>query len=276
MNFSFKVFAPIVVICLSLSMAYAQSETPKSEWTILPGKHVIPLFTADTRAHRLSLHKPFNDPGYIGSMGGIFPVVRLNKWGKTFQFSAASTLYTTLESYSNRGYLVNVDFFVDFFLDVKLNQSWALRGGLGHTSQHLADDAISAGLKAINFTRDYGQAFVVYTFPKQKAFIYTGGILNTHFKTDIDFGTELMFQIGFEHWPVKWLDNNYLYYAGDIKFRGEQNFGTTQNIQVGYKYMRPLDHTFRFCLNYTTGYEERGQFYDQKRNFATLGIYFDF
>jgi hypothetical protein len=276
-----KHFIPIISLLtltwiLANNSVYGQSTDTLQVWTILPKEHLVPIFTADTRSHRIGLHKPLGESGIIGSMGGIFPLVKLNKWDKSAQFSAASTVYTTLETYTNRGYVVNVDYFVDFFLDVTLNAHFSLRGGMGHTSQHLADDALQAGLKPINFTRDYGQLFIVYNLPNQKGFCYGGGVLNSHFKTKIDFGTKTMFQLGFEHWPVKWLDHNYLYYAGDIKWRGELNYGTTQNVQIGYKYMQPLSHTLRLCLNYTSGYEERGQFYDQQRNLTTMSLYFDF
>ncbi len=266
----------LVFNCLLCSNMFAQSDSATEAFTFLPKSHIVPLFTADTRSHRLSLHKPFNDVGYIGSMGGIFPLVNLNKWNKQFQFSAASTVYTTLDKYTNRGYLVNVDFFVDFFFDVKLNDIISIRSGLGHTSQHLADDAVSTGLVAINYTRDYGQLFLVLTLPEQRVILYGGGILNTSFRTDVNFETKAMFQAGFEHSPVKWYQHNYLYYAADVKFRGELNFGTTQNIQLGYKYARLMQNTFRLCLNYTSGYEERGQFYNQKNKFVSLGMYFDF
>lgn len=265
-----------LLLCLVLLGKYAISQTDSShlKWDILPNTHLVKLFTADTRAHRLSLHKPWGNNGYVGSMGGIFPVAKIYNNQRAFQVSVASTVYTTLQRWVNRGILVNIDFFVDIYGDYKINNNWAIRGAIGHTSQHLSDDAMIAGNMPINYTRDYGQLFGIYN---TKHFSCHAGItLNTNLKTTKDYGVVLMPQFGFEHSPINWKTNSSLYYAADIKFRGEHNYGTIQNIQVGYKYNKSLQHTFRFCVNYTSGYEERGQFYTQKRNFMQTGVYFDF
>lgn len=247
------------------------------KWKVLPETHVVPLFTADSRAHRLSLQSPLTDNGFIGSMGGIFPIFSVERNKKTFQFSTASTVYTTLRRWTNRGRLINVDFFVDFFGDLKFSDKWVIRTGVGHTSQHLTDDAIiDLGINAINYTRDYGQLFGVYTHHHNLFRAYAGVTYHTTFKTTSDLGQVFIPQIGFEHNALKWKDHNYFYYAFDIKFRGELDYRTTQNYQAGYKYGIPGKHTFRFALNHSIGLDERGQFYTQNRNFSTLGIFFDF
>jgi hypothetical protein len=273
-----KVLAVVFVLLIAgVAKTMAQQDSSSKKWDILPDKHIVPLFTADGRAHRLSLIKPFNDNGYIGSMGGIFPLVAFTKNKHTLQFSAASTVYTTLRKWTDRGRLINVDFFVDFFLDLKLNEQWALRGGIGHTSQHLTDDAIQdLGLVPIQYTRDYGQLFGVYTNTKYRLLCYGGWIFNGNLKTTINMGAVSMFQLGFEHAPIKWFDHNYIYYAADLKFRGESDYRTIHSAQLGYKYAHAGKHTFRFAAGYTGGMDERGQFYKQRRDFGTLGMYFDF
>lgn len=273
-----KKILPILLLFFHVCGAKAQSaDSTKLQWTMLPEKHLVPLFTADSRAHRLSIQKPLNDNGYIGSMGGIFPVFSAGNHKRTFQFSAASTVYTTLRRWTDRGRLINVDFFVDFFGDLKLNEQWALRGGIGHTSQHLSDDAVvDEGARPINYTRDYGQLFGVYTHAKYNFRAYAGLTFNTNFKTTRSLGPILIPQIGWEHSPVKWKTNNFLYYAFDIKWRGELNYRTIQNYQLGYKYTIPYKHSLRFAINHSRGLDERGQFYTQTRNFTTFGFFFDF
>jgi hypothetical protein len=267
----------LITLIVCHCVGFAQTDSAQIKWSILPTNHLVPLFTADSRAHRLSLQKPFTDNGYIGSMGGIFPVVTVSKNNKAFQLSVASTVYTTLRKWTDRGRLLNIDFFVDFFGDVKLNEHWALRTSIGHTSQHLSDDAIiDEGKKPINYTRDYAQFFGDYQNPRYRFRVYGGLTYNGNFKTTKSYGVVLMPQIGFEHSPIKWLLHNYLYYAADIKFRGENNYKTIQNYQIGYKYSIEKIRAFRFALNYSRGLDERGQFYTQTRNFATLGIFFDF
>jgi hypothetical protein len=260
----------------SLSLSAQESDSLLRTWKILPDTHIVPLFTADSRSHRLSIQKPFNDNGYIGSMGGIFPVVSTTKNNRTLQLSAASTVYTTLRRWTDRGRLINIDFFVDIFFDVRFNKHWALRTGVGHTSQHFSDDAIQDGLRPINYTRDYGQVFGVYTSASGRFLAYGGWIFNHSFKTTRNLSPISIFQLGFEHSPVKWLDNNYLFYGADIKFRGENDYRTIRNYQAGYKYARPGKHTLRCAVNYSTGLDERGQFYTSNRDLLTLGLFFDF
>jgi hypothetical protein len=266
----------VIVLTTSKNNSFAQTQDSIPKWTILPESHIVPLFTADSRAHRLSIQKPISDNGYIASMGGIFPIFSREKNKRIIQFSGASTVYTTLRRWTDRGRLINIDFFVDLYLDFKLNDHWAIRTGAGHTSQHLSDDAIQDGLKQINYTRDYGQVFGVYSLPQYRFFCYGGWIFNNSFKTTSNMSPVSMFQFGFEHSPLKWFDNNYLYYAADIKFRGEMNYKTIQNYQLGYKYARPGKHTLRGAINYSTGLDERGQFYTQYRELLTTGVFLDF
>lgn len=288
-RYPFKRFVAITGASLLLHPLFAQapadtiniSRPKKTQLTFLPESHLIPLFTADERAHRTSI---CNIPGggeLIGSMGGIFPVARIGRSPKrAFQFSVASTLYTTLIRARVGGSLLNTDFFVDIMLDLKLNDKYLVRVGSGHTSQHLSDDVVNKYL-GINYVRDYHQLFLVRQFPKQRLMTYAGFIYNFNLKTTndsqaLDLSNRPMFQLGFEHAPWQFSRMGQLYWAGDIKFRGEVNYGTTQNIQAGVKFMNASKRTFRIAANYSWGYDERGQFYTHKRSFFSAGFYFDF
>lgn len=273
-----KKILSILLLFFHLYGTKAQSaDTTALKWTMLPETNLVPLFTADSRAHRLSIQKPVDDNGYIGSMGGIFPVFSAANNKRTFQLSAAATVYTTLRRWTDRGRLINVDFFVDIFGDLKLTEQWAIRSGIGHTSQHLSDDAVvDEGTHPINYTRDYGQLFGVYNNAKYAFRAYAGLTFNTNFKTTRSLGPIFIPQIGWEHSVVKWKAHNYLYYAFDIKLRGELDYRTIQNYQFGYKYGIPNKHTLRFAINHSRGLDERGQFYTETRNFTTFGFFFDF
>ncbi len=253
-----------------------QQELTKYKWEILPTTHLVPLYTADSRAHRLSIQKPFDSRGYIGSMGGIFPLASLSNGKQKLQFSAASSVYTTLKRWDSRGQLVNIDFFVDVFIDLELNKHFSLRSGAGHTSQHLSDDALQAGLVPINFVRDYYQAFVNYKNAQYHLFTYGGIIYNHNFKTTADISGMSILQLGLEHSPINWGTCNFIYYAGDIKFREESNFGNSLNLQLGYKYATENSRVFRLAVNYFNGLSEVGQTYRQLNEQATISLYFDF
>jgi hypothetical protein len=262
------------------------SSQTQPRFTFIPESRIIPLFTADQRAHRLSIQYIFKKDSaeFIGSMGGVFPVVNMQLGPRTLQFSVASTLYTTLRRSVSAGDLINTDFFVDLLLDLKWNEHFSFRTGMGHTSQHLSDDALKkfGNLTSINYVRDYYQLFVVYQLPRHSLMTYGGVYYNHNFKTtDADqhafdkSGTPI-FQLGFEHAPFRISPKGRVYYAGDIKFHGEFDYQTTQNLQVGVKFSNAQKKTFRTALNWSSGYEERGQFYTQQRSFFTLGLYFDF
>lgn len=248
----------------------------KYNFQLLPQSHIVQLYTADSRAHRTSVQKPINSRGYIGSMGGVFPVASISHLNQKIQFSVASSAYLTLNRWTNKGQVVNVDFFVDMLFDLQINNNFSLRTGGGHTSQHLSDDAIQVGMISINYVRDYYLLFLNYNSNKKQFYAYGGITYNHNFKTTIDYSRFSIFQLGFEHSPIKWQKNNYIYYAFDLKFREESNFATSNNFQIGYKYALPMKKTSRVAFNYFTGLSEVGQTYKAISDFTTLGIYFDF
>lgn len=252
--------------------------TPKITTQWLPNK-LISAFTADARTHRLQILKRTQGTEFFGSMGGQFPVVNINALGKTLQVSAAGSTYLTLQRYVQRGQVINVDFFVDFLFDLELRKSWFLRGGFGHTSQHIADDAVASGITPINYVKDYGQLFSVHKLYNNRIMLYEGLYYFDNFKIGDaiprDLSGKILLQTGGEYQFFTWQKAHALYIAGDIKFRQEFSFKTTQNIQLGYVANMPPNRRFRFAYNYLSGFDERGQFYNQRINLHTLGAYFE-
>lgn len=244
-------------------------------------QRIVPIFTADARAHRLQLQKTTQGRQFFGSMGMQFPLVNLNALGKTLQFSVASSVYTTLKRYNQRGETVNVDYFVDFFFDLKLSQTWYLRSSYGHTSQHLSDDAVNAGLTPINYAKDYVQLHSVHRLFKNKLLLYGGFYYFHNYKIgEMGIAKNLsgksMLHAGGEVTLFQFNPSNALYAAADIKLREEFNFGNTHCLQLGYKLHQSNQEHFRLAYQYLGGYEERGQFYKQQVNLHTIGAYFDF
>lgn len=264
----------------SLNANENKEDSSKIRFTFIPDTHIIPLFTADQRAHRLSVYSHIGTSEFIGSMGGIFPVAQLSRKNKSMQFSVASSLYTTLLRSGKGGTLINADFFVDLFFDLKLNEKFQFRFSSGHTSQHLSDDGSNL-YTPINYVRDYFQLFSIYQITAQHAFVYGGIILNHNLKTTdgtqaFDMSGKPSFQMGFEHVPFKISKQGSLFWGGDIKFRAENDLGTTQNIQAGIKFKNAHERVIRIAGNYSSGYDERGQFYTQQVNFVHLGFTFEF
>jgi hypothetical protein len=244
-------------------------------------KRMIPVFTADARAHRLQLLKTTQGTQFFTSMGMQFPLVNINALGKTLQFSVASSVYATLKRYTKRGETVNVDYFVDFFFDLKLSQTWYLRSSYGHTSQHLSDDAINAGLTPINYVKDYVQLHSVHRLLKNKLLLYGGFYYFHNYKIgEMNLAKNLsgsvLLHAGGEITLFQFNPSNAIYAAADIKLREEFDFGNTHCLQLGYKLHQSNQEHFRLAYQYLGGYEERGQFYKQQTNLHTIGAYFDF
>ncbi|MFI5222336.1 MAG: hypothetical protein ACHQK8_08430, partial [Bacteroidia bacterium] len=242
----------------------------KTQWEFLPAKSLVPLFTADQRAHRLTACNVIGTGEVLGSMGGIFPVLNASGKKRTFQFSAAATLYTTLVRYANGGTLLNTDFFVNLFFDYKITDKFCIRFDDGHTSQHFSDDAVIDQLPVINYVRDFFSLYGIYT--ADRYMFYSGFIFNHNFKTTdatnaYNLSETPMLQFGFEHdiyrfpgWSEKGKKQCAFFWAGDLKLRGEFNYGSTQTLQAGYKIRNEHNRTMRIVVNWGSGYEERGQY----------------
>ncbi|MDZ4667384.1 MAG: DUF1207 domain-containing protein [bacterium] len=245
--------------------------------SMLPNEKVVAVYTADLRANRMSFQRNFDGLNYTASMGGIYPLANINIPKFISQLSVAGSTYLTLTRQNNAGSVENVDFFADVFYDIQLTQDWVVRLGTGHSSQHLSDDAIIAGASFKNYVKDYHQMQLVYKLAKHKLQSYAGVYYVYNFKTSSDISKKLMWQFGWEHQPFKTVAFlRHLYYAGDIKFRQELNYAHTLNIQVGYKISNEKSSIFRLAFDYSQGKDERGYYMPAERNYAHIGIYFDF
>lgn len=253
-----------------------------SRWKLqlLPSR-LVPTFTADARAHRLQLLKTTQGSAFYGSMGGIFPAVQANVLNMPVQFSVAASTYLTLKRYVQRGEVINTDYFVDFLFDAQIAPKWYVRFGFGHTSQHLADDALNVGFVPRNYVKDYTQLQVMRYFLNRRLWCYAGGYYFKNFKIGdsipVDWSGKVMLQTGAEADLYQFGQSCAIYAAFDVKFRQEFDFATTQGIQFGVKYHTQQNHrAMRLAYHYLSGYDERGQFYKDRINLHTLGVYFDF
>ncbi len=269
----------LIITTLSIQNNFAQTgDSAQVKWGALPQKKLVPLFTGDARAHRISIQRVLGNNSYQGSMGGIFPLIQVQKNKNVLQLCAAATTYLTLKRSINHGSLENIDFFADVYLDAKVTDYFFLRLGTGHTSQHLSDDAINKGAPFANYARDYHQLFGIYKNKKYDFFVYSGIVFNYNFKTQagINISNTPIIQFGFEHTPVRINKIHSVYYAGDFKLHGELNYQGSQHVQLGYRFQKKELKVFRIAWDYSAGLEERGQYYKQSRNFSSIGIYLEF
>jgi hypothetical protein len=236
----------------------------------------VPVFTADATAHRTQGRKDLASLAYHLSLGGNMPIVQ---W-KNIQAGVAASFYSALRRYTNRGETVNADYYIDFWADYKINSEWIVHGGIGHTSHHLTDDAIRSGLIPNNYVKDYGKLMVVYQ-RNNKLLLYAGGYYISNFKIGVqniayDYSGKIMLQNGTQWNFYQWKEQNSLFIAADVKWRQEFNFGTTQTFQTGVQLGKNCSRNIKVAYQFTSGYDERGQFYDQKTDLHTIGVYLDY
>ncbi len=263
-----------VLLCITIHAA----ASAQGNLELLPAARTIPPFTANPTEHRLSLAKVFEENRYIGSLGGVMPLVEVRSGGSTAQLSVAGTFYSHLSSADHQFIVTTGDFFVDALLDIQYTSAFAFRAGMGHTSQHLMDDALEVMSlpHSINYARDYLQFFAVHKNTSIGGFLYAGCFYNYSFIINSHLDGTMMYEFGGEAVNAPLAPTVRLYIAADIKLRGESAFGTSQNYQAGIKIARDDGgRSVRCAVNYQTGLEERGQFYNRRVTQTVLGFYFD-
>lgn len=241
----------------------------------VPAKKLVPLFTASGTEHRVSYAKHLTSGTFSGSMGGSLPAADVRAFGLLCQVSAGGSVHTTLRNAGAKFSVTNADFVVDITFDVPVSDATIVRTGWGHTSHHLADDAVGAGLTPNNYARDYYALYGVHTLPFADTRVYAGVQYSYSFLINTRIDGQWMPHLGGEGTFLRVWNGAVLYGAADIKLRGELEYGSTQSFQVGLKAQSPLNRNLRLAYTFRTGLEERGQFYDRRTATHTIGLYFD-
>jgi hypothetical protein len=267
-----------LVLCAASPIAHA------ADITLLPSQRIVQPFSANATEHRMSLTKVFDENMYIGSLGGVFPLADVAMEGYKAQFSLAGTFYTNLSAAAHQYIVTNGDYYVDAIVDISVPSALTLRLGMGHTSQHLMDDAIeSEGLPhSLNYVRDYVQLFAIKDIRAIGGFLYAGAFYNYAFIINTHRDGTMIYEAGGEALNYAFSPMLHAYLAADVKLRGESAFGTTQNYQLGLKLSPGWagsgsegTRALRVALNYQAGLEERGQFYQRRVHRVSIGAYFD-
>ncbi|MCG9881111.1 MAG: DUF1207 domain-containing protein [Bacteroidia bacterium] len=267
----------ILLILFCIATTVRGNDSTQLKLKAFPSEKMVGIFSADARAHRLGFSRNFDGNNYGISMGNIFPVLNAKK-GKAFaQLNVAGSTYLTLLRLNQAGSVLNSDYFADVFVDLSFQSPFILRLGTGHSSQHLSDDAIVSNLYSYqNYAKDYHQITGIYQTQQKNFLAYAGLFYNYNFKTSSNISNKQLWQMGFLHYPFKNKHLKSFFYGADIKFREELNFDHSLNMQVGYAIKSEDEHAIRLAFNYSQGTDERGYFHPAQRNFAHVGIYFEY
>ena len=261
-----------------VSVAAAQQEAPAAPATdvvLFPRDRIFPKFFADGSVEQFSIAKDAISRHIVGSIGGIQRVVQLSHpSGTLIQIGVGATVYGSFIRSPGQLQVVTADFYVDFPIEFRFSDRFALRTGWGHYSAHLVDDGIEQlHLTSINYAKDYIPLFAAYDIPSVALTTYGG--LRIDYFTIPERNAHTLFQVGIQGGDLPIFSLGHLYGAIDIKIRSEVNWGTTQSYQVGFKFLEQGSSGFRIAYTYRTGIDDRGQFYQNRTTVSLVGVYFD-
>ncbi|MEW6512237.1 MAG: hypothetical protein AB1428_14905 [Bacteroidota bacterium] len=239
-----------------------------------PGDKIFPRFRADALAHQLSLSKVTDNREWIGAIGGQVPIVNVADGDLTVQFGIGASVFNRIIKTSGHITVFTVDYRVDFPVDVKLKEI-VLRIGYGHISNHYADDGIEIlQRRSINAVKDYIQVGVARAVGIIAGEVYAAALYNYHTEPLPDRRWVLQAGGGFGNTSLaSWL---WIYGAIDLKLKEEVNWGSTQSYQVGFRFVPRAEYALRLAYTFRTGFEERGQLYNQSVAASLISLFIDF
>ncbi|HMU44440.1 MAG TPA: hypothetical protein PKA80_14175 [Ignavibacteriaceae bacterium] len=241
---------------------------------LFPESKIYQKYYADALVHQFSLSKHFETNEWFGNIGLEKPLADLKFDQNIYQFTVAATVFNTLKITPPHIQVFTADYLVDFFLDKNFFDDFILRLNWGHLSAHFSDDGIiQLNKKSINYVRDYLAIQAEKLMTDFNGKIYLNATYNFHNEPKKTKHTH--FQFGFD--AGKYLSDKILFYfAFDFKLKEEVNFGSTKSFQLGIKYPQDEISFIRIAYTFRTGFEERGQLYNESNSKHLLGLFFDF
>ena len=269
-----RTIAPLLLLILA-AVCRAQIPSQGEPGTIefLPAVKIFPAFTADALTHQISLSHVTNDLDWIGTIGGSIPIAQLHLRDAELQVGVAASTFNRL--ITPPGLTVyTTDFKVDFPLDVRLSAT-SFRFGLGHYSCHFEDDGIEIlGKHSIQYIKDYYMFAVARDVDLIRGHVYLAGQWTHHNIPMHD--KPWMLQFGSEAGNMELNPFVRLYCAIDIKLKQEVSWGSTQSYQVGARFLTKGTRDLRLAYTVRRGFDERGQFFDQRENVEVISLFVDF
>ena len=246
----------------------------QTSFRLFPEDKIYQKYYADAISHQFSLQKHFESNEWFGNIGTDKPLLNFTINDNLYQFTIAATVFNTLKITPPHIQVFTADYLVDFFLDRNFGNNYILRFNWGHLSAHFSDDGIlQLNQTSINYVRDYLGLQAEKLIDPVNGKAYIAATLNFHNEPRKNKHTRL--QLGFDA-GKRILENTLLYFAFDFKMKAEVNNGTTKAFQVGFKYPQNSNSFIRLAYTFRTGYEERGQLYEETNSKNILGLYFDF
>jgi len=262
---------PLFPLLVTAILAWAQARTQTSV-EFFPEVRLFPRLAADALTHHISLSKVTHNRDWIGTIGGVAPLVSVRSPEVTWQLSAAVTTFNRL--IKPPGITVyTIDYKVDIPIDVRYDD-FAFRLAIGHYSGHFADDAIELlGKSSIQSVKDYLTVAASHDLPHGWGFVYAGVQYNYNNIPVHDRPWQI--QWGFDAGNVPFLGFAVLYCAVDIKLKQEVAWGSTQSYQAGARLVEKARYLLRVAYTHRRGHDERGQFFNTRETVNLISIFLD-
>jgi hypothetical protein len=243
-----------------------------------PDELFAPLLADPRELHfALRLAFPFNDESAaevaIGHYYGIYRWALPNGIGYT-QANIGGGVFPRFHFSNNRNLQV-IDFYANIPIDVRAGK-WSGRFMIYHVSSHLGDDYLrTSGQTGTNFSWNSLRSIISYDMSSHLRFYggYTYSLLvipSDQGKHAIQSGIEMtshVFKNGYSQ----------AYWASDVQWWERTSWQPMFNSQIGIKTGKKFKdgRGISYFLEFTTGPEYYGQFFDRDETRVGLGAKFD-
>lgn len=253
---------------------HAQESAPGHRWKLFPDSSIVRPFPADGAAHRFAAARSFRNGDVLAQVGGVVPVIGGLFEGTPVQAGFGASVRTRLDPDEHIA-VHSIEFAVDLLLvEVEWFPGFQTRFTAGHESHHLGDglpDSVVA--EALDHSRDFISLTAIGEFHDLGLRAYAGMNYAYGFvvgrprneRTVLHTGFAVAVPVGGVWW---------VYAAGDVRFREELSFGTTQRYETGIE-VRGGFRSLRLGLWHVAGFDDRGQFPGQARKESGAGIFLD-
>ena len=249
-------------------------------WTLFPTSLLWEPPMASRREPRMaaeytSLANYRNDWTLATSIGGTQGLFRAEPIGSATKYQL--DIFGVVQTRLSPDDLIAADYRFGFPVSIERGP-WHAKIAYEHTSAHLGDEAIVNG------------GFTMSRYAKDELVLGGGRWFNDCLRLYLQLGWAFYqdlpkeyergrFDIGFEAYrrgPTGWQGTPYA--AGNLELRGEQDYATNLNVQVGWLWRNPELRIaqFRVYGGYYTGNTQYGQFFETKENFGFIGIAGDY
>ncbi|MBI3016410.1 MAG: DUF1207 domain-containing protein [Deltaproteobacteria bacterium] len=273
------------LFCFLLLFLAGQAQGKWAYELFPPKKVIFPPLVADPWETQTSIFF-INNYRQIGKIGSSFPIYKSTRQAdpsqetETLQLNIEGLSYNSMRFREETGLgnggidLDTSDTKFGLTLNYKKNQ-WHGRFGAEHISAHLADGQLWPTVRHIKrgYSREFLQLNISKSFTYVKPHIGIHSIFTSRHPKEYENKHFVVFQGGGElFYPLSKTFS--LILATDWQSRQEYDFFINQSYLAGIRIHGSYEDEVpvKILFQYYQGYDPRGEFYDEKRNYWGFGL----